>query len=278
MGLLEGKVALISGAGRGQGRSHAIRLAKEGADIIGIDVPTSMPTVGYPMSTAQELRETARLVEAEGRRMVTYECDVRDGTGMTQVIDAGAAEFGRIDIVLANAGVGSFSPAETMTDAVWDEMIAVNLSGVFRTIRPAIPHLKRHGDGGSIVLTGSVAGMKGIRNLVHYTAAKHGLVGMTKALAVELAPFGIRVNIIHPTNVDTPLIHNEPTYALFMPDRDPSTVTRDDVAPIFAGAQLIDIPWLEPNDVSEAILFLVGPGARYITGASLPIDAGNTLK
>src|SRR5690606_770277 len=125
MGLLEGKVALISGAGRGQGRSHAIRLAKEGADIIGIDVPTSMPTVGYPMSTAQELRETARLVEAEGRRMVTYECDVRDGTGMTQVIDAGAAEFGRIDIVLANAGVGSFSPAETMTDAVWDEMIAV---------------------------------------------------------------------------------------------------------------------------------------------------------
>ena len=278
MGQLDGKVALITGAARGQGRSHAIRLAREGADIIGVDVPRPMPTVGYPMGTASELAETVAAVAAVGRKMVAFERDVRDGPGMTEAVNAGVAELGRLDIVLANAGVGSFSSAEEMSDDVWDEMIAVNLSGVFRTVRPAIPHLKEHGEGGSIVLTGSVAAIKGIRNLAHYTAAKHGLVGLMRTLAIELAPFGIRVNTIHPTNVDTPLIHNEPTYKLFMPDRDPSTVSREDVAPIFSGAQLLDVPWLAPEDVSETILFLFSSAGRDMTGVSLPIDAGNTVR
>jgi len=278
MGQLEGRVALITGAARGQGRAHALRLAREGADIIGIDVPSALPTVGYPMATAADLARTARAIEALDRRMVTFECDVRDGRGMTEAVDAGVAELGRLDIVLANAGIGSFSAVEEMPDHVWDEMIDVNLGGVFRTVRPAIRHLKSHGDGGSIVLTGSVAGLKGIRNLAHYTAAKHGLVGLMKALAIELAPFGIRVNAIHPTNVDTDLIHNEPTYALFMPDRDPKTVTREDVAPIFGGAQLLDVPWLQPDDVSEVILFLVSSAGRFLTGVSLPVDAGNTVR
>lgn len=278
MGLLDGKVALITGAARGQGRAHALRLAREGADIIGIDVPEPLHTVGYPMGTPDDLRETARQVEELGRRMVALECDVRDGAGMTARVDEGVAELGRLDIVLANAGIGSFATAETMTDQVWDEMIDVNLGGVFRTVRPAIPHLRRHGEGGSIVLTGSVAGLKGIRNLAHYTAAKHGLVGLMRALAIELAPDRIRVNTIHPTNVDTDLIHNEPTYRLFMPDRDPATVTREDVAPLFGGSQLLDVPWLQPEDVSEVILFLVSPAGRYLTGVSLPVDAGNTVR
>lgn len=230
------------------------------------------------MATRGDLAETVRAVEEHGQRMVAYECDVRDGAGMTQAIDAGAAELGRVDIVLANAGIGSFSTAEHMTDEVWDEMIDINLSGLFRTVRPAIPHLKAHGDGGSIVLTGSVAGMKGIRNLTHYSAAKHGLVGLMKALAVELGPFNIRVNAIHPTNVDTDLIHNLPTYQLFLPDRDPETVTRDEVAPVFAGAQILDVPWLQPEDVSEVIMTLVSPAGRYITGINLPIDAGNLAR
>lgn len=276
MGALDGKVAFISGAARGQGRSHAVRLASEGANIIGVDMPGPMRSVGYPMATRADFDETVRAVEAVGGRMLAFAGDVRDSAAMREAVDSGVEEFGRLDIVLANAGIGSFAPAEEMTDEVWDEMIDINLTGAFRTVRPAIRHLKRQG--GSIVFTGSVAALRGIRNLAHYTAAKHGLVGLTKSLAIELAPHQIRVNAVHPTNVDTDLIHNEPTYRLFLPDRDPSTVTREDVAPIFANSQPLGIPWLQPSDVSGAILFLVSSAGRYITGISLPVDAGNLIR
>jgi SDR family mycofactocin-dependent oxidoreductase len=276
VGALDGKVAFISGAARGQGRSHAVRLASEGANIIGVDMPGPMRSVGYPMATRADFDETVRAVEAVGGRMLAFAGDVRDSAAMREAVDSGVEEFGRLDIVLANAGIGSFAPAEEMTDEVWDEMIDINLTGAFRTVRPAIRHLKRQG--GSIVFTGSVAALRGIRNLAHYTAAKHGLVGLTKSLAIELAPHQIRVNAVHPTNVDTDLIHNEPTYRLFLPDRDPSTVTREDVAPIFANSQPLGIPWLQPSDVSDAILFLVSSAGRYITGISLPVDAGNLIR
>lgn len=276
MGVLDGKVAFITGAARGQGRSHAIRLAAEGADIIGVDLPDPLSSVGYPMATRADFDETVRAVEALDRRMLAFDGDVRDSAAMNRAVEEGVAAFGRLDIVLANAGIGSFAPAEQMSDDAWDEMIGINLTGAFRAVRPAIPHLKR--EGGSIVFTGSVAALRGIPNLAHYTAAKHGLVGLMRTLAIELAPHQIRVNAVHPTNVDTDLIHNEPTYRLFMPDRDPSTVTREDVAPIFAQAQPLGIPWLQPGDVSDAILFLVSPAGRYITGVSLPVDAGNLIR
>jgi len=278
VGVLDGKVAFITGAARGQGRAHALRLARDGADIIGVDLPGPLKSVGYPMATRADLDETVRAVEALGRRMLAFAGDVRDSAALRRAVDEGVAELGRLDIVLANAGIGSFATAEMMSDDAWDEMIDINLSGAFRAVRPAIPHLKRHGDGGSIILTGSVAALRGIRNLAHYTAAKHGLVGLMKALAIELAEHNIRVNAVHPTNVDTDLIHNEPTYRLFMPDRDPATVTREDVAPIFAGSQPLGIPWLQPEDVSDVIAFLVSPAGRYITGVSLPVDAGNLVR
>ena len=278
MARLEGKVALITGAARGQGRSHAVRLAREGADIIAVDALADVGSVGYPLATQEDMDETVRMVEQFDRRILARQVDVRDGAGMTQAVDAGVAELGRLDIVVGNAGIASFAPAEDMSDEMWDDMIAVNLSGVFRTVRPAIPHLKAGGDGGSIVLIGSVGGLRGVPNIVHYCAAKFGLVGMAKVLAQELGAHRIRVNVVHPTNVDTKMIHNEFTYGVFFPDRDPATVTKDDAAPGFAATNLLPIPWVDPADISEAILFLVSDSGRYITGIELPVDAGYTTK
>jgi (+)-trans-carveol dehydrogenase len=274
MARLDGKVALITGAARGQGRSHAVRLAEEGADILAVDALTDVGSVGYPLATQEDMDETVRLVEGHDRRILACKVDVRDGAGMTQAVDAGVAELGRLDIVVANAGVASFAPAEDMSDAMWDDMIDVNLSGVFRTVRPAIPHLKATGDGGAIVLIGSVGGLKGVMNIVHYCAAKFGLVGMAKVLAQELGPHRIRVNVVHPTNVDTAMIHNRFTYGLFFPDRDPATVTKEDAATGFSATNLLPIPWVDPADISEAVLFLVADSGRYVTGIELPVDAG----
>ena len=274
MARLDGKVALITGAARGQGRSHAVRLAEEGADIIAIDALADVGSVGYPLATQDDMDETVRLVERLDRRILARRVDVRDGAGMTRAVDGGVAELGRLDVVVANAGIASFAPAEDMPDAMWDDMIAVNLSGVFRTVRPAIPHLKATGDGGAIVLIGSVGGLRGVMNIVHYCAAKFGLVGMAKVLAQELGPHRIRVNVVHPTNVDTKMIHNEFTYGVFFPDRDPATVTKEDAAPGFTATNLLPIPWVDPADISEAVLFLVSDSGRYITGIELPVDAG----
>ena len=271
---LEGKVAFITGAARGQGRSHAVRLAQEGADVIAVDALTDVPSVGYPMATREDLAETVRQVEALDRRIVASQVDVRDGAGMRQAVDDGVAQLGRLDIVLANAGIASFAPVEEMSDQVWDETIDINLSGVFRTVRPAIPHLERNEDGGAIVLTSSVAGLRGVPNIAHYCAAKFGLVGLMKVLAMELAPHRIRVNTLHPTNVDTMMIQNDSTRAVFFPDRDPTTVTAEDAAPVFQETNLLPVPWVEPNDISEAVLFLVADTGRYITGSQIPVDAG----
>jgi SDR family mycofactocin-dependent oxidoreductase len=278
MGRLDGKVAFITGVARGQGRSHAVRLAHEGADIVGVDLCADVGSVGYEMATPDDLAETVREVEALGRRIVATQADVRNSAAMKAAVDDGVRQLGRLDIVLANAGVASFAPAEEMSDAMWDEMIDINLSGVFRTVRPAIPHLKANPDGGAIVLTSSTGGMKGLANIAHYCAAKHGLAGLMKTLAVELAPHHIRVNIVAPTNVDTRMIQNESTYALFFPDRDFASVTPEEAAPAFATLNLLDVGWVDPSDVTEAVLYLVADSGRFVTGVELPVDAGMLVR
>ena len=278
MGQLDGKVAFITGAARGQGRSHATTLAQEGADIIAIDLCDQVGSVGYPLATAEDLNETVRQVEALGRRIIATHTDVRDSAGLRAAVDEGVSQLGRLDIVLANAGIASFAPAENLTDDMWDDMIAINLTGVFKTVRAALPHLEAHGDGGAIVLTSSTAGIKGLGNLAHYAAAKHGVVGLMKSLANELAPHMIRVNSVHPTGVNTDMIHNEYTYALFRPDKKPSEITLDNVSDAFRSSNALPVRWVESSDVSNAILWLVSDAARYVTGVQLPVDAGSVIK
>ncbi|KAF0958006.1 mycofactocin-coupled SDR family oxidoreductase [Rhodococcus sp. T7] len=278
MGLLDGKVAFITGAARGQGRSHALRLAQEGADIIATDICAQVGSVGYPLAAPEDLKETVRQVEALDRQIIATEADVRDSAGLKAAVDDGVAQLGRLDIVLANAGIASFGTIEDLTDELWDDMIDINLSGVFKTVRATVPHLKANDNGGAIVLTSSTAGIKGLANLSHYVAAKHGVVGLVKTMANELAPHMIRVNSVHPTSVDTDMIQNEETYKVFLPDRNPSEVTREEVADSFATLNALPIAWVEPTDISNAILWLVSDAARYVTGVQLPIDAGLVIK
>jgi SDR family mycofactocin-dependent oxidoreductase len=278
MARLEGKVAFITGAARGQGRAHAVRFAEEGADVVAVDALADVGSVGYPMATREDLDETVRQVEQRGRRIVARQADVRDGPGLQQVLDDAVAELGRLDVVVANAGVASFAPAEDISDAMWDDMIDINLSGVFRTVRAAIPHLKRTGDGGAVVLIGSVGGLRGIANIAHYSAAKFGLVGLMKVLALELAGHRIRVNVVHPTNVDTRMIHNDSLYGLLFPDRDPATVTREEAWEVMSAMPVLPVGWVDTADVTEALLYLVTDSGRYVTGIELPVDAGHALR
>ena len=277
MGRLDGKVAFITGAARGQGRSHALRLAQEGADIIAVDIAEQMSTVPYPMSTPEDLEETVRQVEALDRRIVARKADVRDGEALRAAVDAGVAELGRLDIVAANAGIFSNATVEELTEEQWADMLDVNLSGVWRTCKVAIPHLRAAG-GGSIIITSSTAGIKGFPNFAHYVSAKHGVVGLMRTLALELAPDMIRVNTIHPTSVDTPMIQNENLYALFAPDLEPAQRTREELGGRFGAMNALPIPWVEPVDISNAVLWLASDEARYVTGVMLPVDAGSTQK
>ena len=275
-GRVGGKVALITGAARGQGRSHAVRLAEEGADIIAIDICAQVDSVPYKLATRSDLDETARQVEALGRRIVTRVADVRDGAGLTAAINDGVAELGRLDIVSANAGVLSVGASFELTEQEWTEMIDINLNGAWRTAKASIPHMIASGRGGSIILTSSIAGLIAQPGLSHYVSAKHGVVGLMKTLALELAPLNIRVNSIHPTNVDTEMIQNEPTYRVFLPD-EPSP-TREQFAVPATEMNALTIPWVEARDVTNVVLFLASDDARYITGVALPVDAGASIK
>jgi SDR family mycofactocin-dependent oxidoreductase len=278
MGILEGKVAFITGAARGQGRSHALCMAQEGADIIALDICAQVSTVAYAMATPADLQETVSQVEAVGRRVVAVRADVRDHAALSAGLSEGVNKLGRLDIVVANAGIASFAPVEAMTTDVWNDMISTNLSGAFETARAAIPHLKAHGEGGAMVFVNSTAGLKGAANLAHYTAAKHGMVGLMKVLAIELAPFSIRVNSVHPTTVATEMSLNQQTLDLFRPDLAPGTATRDDASEGFRTLNLMPVPWVEPLDVSNAVVWLCSDAARFITGVQLPVDAGSVVK
>ena len=277
MGKLDGKVAFITGAARGQGRSHAIRLAQEGADIIAIDVCEKIPGTVYNGATEEDLAETVRQVEALDRRIVATKADVRDFAALKAAVDDGVAQLGRLDIVSANAGVSTNpGPADTLSEETWQTMIDINLTGVWHTAKAAIPALKAGGRGGSIILTSSAAGLMGYPNVSHYVSAKHGVVGLMRTLALELAPDMIRVNSVHPTQVDTEMIQNEATYRLFMPDN--PNPTREDFAPASQAMNALPIPWVEAVDISNAVLFLASDEARYITGVTLPVDAGAVIK
>ncbi|HEV2538021.1 MAG TPA: mycofactocin-coupled SDR family oxidoreductase [Streptosporangiaceae bacterium] len=276
-GRVADKVAFITGAARGQGRSHALRLAQEGADIIAIDLCGQIGTVPYPMATEADLAETVKEVEALDRRIVATQADVRDYGAVKAALDDGVAQLGRLDIVSANAGIFGFSTLENMDETTWQDMIDVNLTGVWHAAKAAIPHLRAAG-GGSIILTSSTAGLKAIPNTGHYNAAKHGVVGLMRTLAAELAPDRIRVNSVHPTAVDTDMIQNAATYELFAPDLPEAERTREVLAPRFGQLNLLPIPWVEAVDISNAVLFLASDEARYVTGVTLPVDAGLLIK
>jgi (+)-trans-carveol dehydrogenase len=275
MGRVDGKVAFITGAGHGQGRSHAVRLAEEGADIIAVDLCAPIDTVPYPMATSGELDETAELVRALGRRIVATKVDVRDYTSLAAALDSGVAELGRLDIVSASAGIASYAPVEEIEEQTWQDVLDVNLTGVWHTAKAAIPHLLAAGGGGSMILTSSISGLKAWPNQAHYVASKHGVVGLMRSLAKELAPKNIRVNAIHPTSVNTDMLLNDFTYKLFRPELDAPTL--EDAKELFYGINALPVPWVEAVDISNALLFLASDEARYITGVSLPVDAGCML-
>jgi len=275
-GRVEGKVAFITGAARGQGRSHAVRLAQEGADIIAVDLCAQVGSVPYPMATPEDLANTVKEVEALDRRIVAAQADVRDYAGLKQALDDGVAQLGRLDIVCSNAGISSFGAAAELDETTWQDMIDINLTGMWHTCKAAIPHLIAGGRGGSIVITSSDAGLKAYPNLAHYVSAKHGVVGLMRTLALELAPHLIRVNSLHPSTVNTDMIQNEATYRLFRPDmQNPGP---QELAQAGVSINALPIPWLEPADISNAVLFLASDEARYITGVTLPVDAGFLVK
>ncbi|ORB31832.1 mycofactocin-coupled SDR family oxidoreductase [Mycolicibacterium parafortuitum] len=277
-GRVEGKVAFITGAARGQGRSHAVRLAEEGADIIAIDVCgpiSSNPQI--PPATPDDLAETIDLVKGTGRRIVAAEVDVRDYAAVEETVNSGVEQLGRLDIVVANAGIGNGGQTlDHTSEADWDDMIAVNLSGVWKSVKAAVPHLISGGRGGSIILTSSVGGLKAYPHTGHYIAAKHGVVGLMRTFAVELGQHSIRVNSVHPTNVNTPLFMNEGTMKLFRPDLE--NPGPEDMKVVAQMMHVLPVGWVEPRDISNAVLFLASDEARYVTGLPMTVDAGSMLK
>ena len=276
-GRVEGKVAFITGAARGQGRAHAVRMAQEGADIIAVDICKQIDSVLIPLSSPEDLAETADMVKNAGGRIHTAEVDVRDYDALKAAVDAGVEEFGKLDIIVANAGIGNGGQTLDKTgEPDWGDMIGVNLSGVWKTVKAGVPHILAGGNGGSIILTSSVGGLKAYPHTGHYVAAKHGVVGLMRTFAVELGAQNIRVNSVHPTNVNTPLFMNEPTMKLFRPDLE--NPGPEDMKVVGQLMHTLPIGWVEPEDIANAVLFLASDEARFITGVTLPVDGGSCLK
>jgi (+)-trans-carveol dehydrogenase len=272
---LEGKVAFITGAARGQGRAHAVRLASEGADIIAVDLCADIGSAPYGLGTDIDLKETARQVEAYDRRIVTAHADVRDLGELTSALSAGVAELGRLDIAVANAGILSAASTEELTEQTWQDMIDVNLTGVFHAAKAAIPHIRSGGAGGSIILTSSSLGIRAMPNMSHYVAAKTGVIGLMRAMALELAADRIRVNTVNPSIADTPMIQNEAIHRLFVPHIEHPT--REQAAEVFATLNPMPTAWVDVEDVANSVAFLASDEARYITGLEMKIDAGFCL-
>ena len=274
---MEEKVAFVTGAARGQGRRHAVRLAEEGADIIALDIAGPVPAQGAPPATPEDLAETVRLVEALDRRIIAGQADVRDSKAVEALVADGVAQLGRLDVVAANAGIlGNPGPAAATSDDDWQSVIDTNLSGAFHTVKAAIPHIIAGGRGGAIVSTSSSIALRAAPNLAPYGAAKAGLIGLMRTLALELAEHSIRVNSIHPTTVATPMLLNPVNYRLFRPDLENPAL--QDVEPVYRTLNVLPVPYVEPDDISNAVLFLASDEARYVTGVALPIDAGYAIK
>ena len=267
-GRVAGKVALVTGAARGQGRSHARRLAAEGADVLAVDVCAPVGHVAYPTATPEDLATTARLVEEEGARVVTAAVDVRDAGALAEIVGEGASALGGLDIAVANAGVCSIQRWDEVTPELWDTVVGINLTGVWNTCTAAIPHLVERG-GGSMILISSTAGLKGQPFLTPYVASKHGLVGIMRSLANELASRHIRVNSLHPTGVDTPMLAG-------MAGLTERIEASPDVGSLFLNSLPIDL--VRAEDVSNAVLFLASDEARYVTGLTMTVDAGASAR
>ncbi|WP_127125476.1 mycofactocin-coupled SDR family oxidoreductase [Georgenia sp. SYP-B2076] len=272
-GRLEGKVALITGAARGQGRSHAVRLAQEGADIIAVDLCAPVASVEpfYEPATEADLAETVRQVEALDRRIYARTADVRDLEALRAVVDAGAAELGGVNIVVANAGIFTFGDeTHKIAEQSWQDIQDVNTTGVWHTYAAAAEHLLAAGPGGSVIIISSLAGFKGLANVAAYTTAKHAIVGLMKVLANELGQHGIRVNTIHPNSIDTPMVKNRATYRLFRPDLE--NPQADDAEAAFAGLNPMGKAWIEPVHVSNAVAWLASDESYYVSGGQIPVD------
>lgn len=273
---LAGKTALITGAARGIGRAQAVRFAQEGADIVALDVCGPVDTVVIPPSTPADLEQTVALVAETGARVHAEIVDVRDLAGVQAATDRGAERLGGLDVVCATAGITSRGMAVDLDENAWRTMLDVNLTGVWHTCRAAAPHLIARG-AGSMVLTSSIAGLRGLLGVSHYTAAKHGVTGLMRSLANELAPHHVRVNCVNPTNVDTLMIQNDAVSSAFRPDLD-RPPTRAEFAEAARSMNMLAVPWIDPVDVANAALFLASDEARYITAIVLPVDAGATQR
>jgi SDR family mycofactocin-dependent oxidoreductase len=280
MGRVQGKVAFVTGAGRGQGRSHAIRLAEEGADIIAVDRCEDFATIGYPMATPEDLEETAQFVEKTGQRVITAQVDVSNAAQLKQILDEGVSELGRLDIVVTSAGIAGMKGSGDMQ--AWIDVMNTNLIGTMNAIHAALPHL---GDGASVIATGSTAALMDVAKNDNpgtdpggsaYLHSKRLLSQYVHNLAAELAPRGIRANVVHPTNCNTPMLQSEPMYRSFRPDLEHPT--KADAEPVFYVQQAMKVPWVEPEDISNMVLFLASDEARYITGTQQRVDAGGYLK
>jgi SDR family mycofactocin-dependent oxidoreductase len=280
VGRVEGKVAFVTGAGRGQGRSHAVRLAEEGADIVAVDICRDIPTNLYPLSTSEDLKETVRLVEGLGRRIVAVEADVRERGQLSAAIEQGIADLGRIDVVVANAGIMPMGGEPKLQ--AWTDVVDTNFLGVVNAVHAALPHLP---DGASIIATGSAAAfMTGMQVAAPgqdpggagYSYAKRMLSEFIHEIARNVAPRMIRANAVHPTNCNTDMLNSEPMYKAFRPDLE--NPTRDDALPAFPAQQAMPIPFVEAADISNAVVFLASEESRYVTGLQLRVDAGSYLK
>lgn len=277
MGRVEGKVAFVTGAARGQGRSHALFLAREGAKIVATDVGGgSLEHVEYPTATEEDLEETVRLVREIGGEIVAEPADLRDRQSVDRVVSRGLEEFGFIDVVVANAGVFTWGAARDLSETDWHTVIDINLHGTWNTVQSVLPSMIDRGKGGSIMMTASQIATRGQSNAVAYAASKAGIVGMMRALAAELSPNGIRVNTIHPSTVYTEMILNEPVYKVFRPDLENPGVAEMEAE--LRPFHMLDVAALEVEDISHAVVYLASDESRYVTSMKFAIDAGSTQK
>jgi SDR family mycofactocin-dependent oxidoreductase len=270
---VDGKVAFVTGAARGQGRAHATKLAEEGADIIAVDICEQVSTAPYPLATTDDLKETVRIVEGLGRRIMAREADVRDSNQLQSAIAEGVSEFGRVDIAVANAGMASVGLLWEISDEQWNDVLDIDLTGVWKSAKAVIPTMIEQRSG-SIILTSSVAGLIGVPRLGHYTAAKHGVTGLGRALAAELAPYAIRVNTVHPGNVNTLMMNSPGAREAFMGSGE---ATQEQFEKSMGTINAFPIPWVDAADVSNAVLYLASDEARWVTGTQQVVDAGSML-
>ncbi|GAA3071338.1 mycofactocin-coupled SDR family oxidoreductase [Pseudonocardia yunnanensis] len=273
MGRLDGKIAFITGAARGQGRSHAVRFAEEGADIIAFDICNQVETAPYPMSTPNDLTYTVELVESLNRRIIARQGDTRDGARIQEVVDEGLAKFGAIDIAVANAGIAGVGCLWELDERSWRDVVEINLSGTWKTMKAVAPAMIERRQG-SIIVTGSTGSIAALPRLGHYTAAKHGVIGLVKAFAVELAPYRVRANAVNPGNVNSPMINNLAARAAFTGSAD---ITAEQFSAAMQANNALPVPWVEVRDVSNAMLYLASDESRFVTGTQHVVDAGSLL-